>query len=78
MYVNNNLYFVGNSVTGIYIFFKKKLHLCMAGRIGCFPGQFALFPSFEYYSFCSAHNIVTKNESTSQKTLNFCNNITNN
>jgi len=27
----------------------------MAGRKECFPSQFALFPSFEYYSFCSAH-----------------------
>ena len=28
----------------------------MAGRTECFPSQFALFPSFEYYYICSAHN----------------------
>ena len=35
-------------------------HLCLPGRKECFPSQFALFPSFEYYSFCSAHSIVYK------------------
>ena len=43
----------------IYTFFSRRSsHLCMAGRKECFPSQFALFPSFEYYSFCSAHNTV--------------------
>ena len=56
MYANNNLYFVvGNLVTEIYIFSRRSSHLCMSGRKECFPSQFALFPSFEYYSFCSAH-----------------------
>ena len=31
MYANNNLYFVGNLVTEIYIFFKKKFS-SMYGR----------------------------------------------
>ena len=30
----------------------------MSGRRECFPSQSALFPSFEYYSFCSAHTFL--------------------
>ena len=54
MYANNNLYFVGNLVTEIY-FSRSCSHLCVSGRRECFPCQIALFPSFEYHSFCSAH-----------------------
>ena len=53
MYVNNNLYFVvGNLVTEIYIFSRRSSHLCRPVE----KSQLALFPSFEHYSFCSAHN----------------------
>ena len=53
------MYFVvGNLVTEIYIFSRRSSHLCMAGRKECFPSQFALFPSFEYYSFYSAHKTI--------------------
>ena len=41
-----------------YTFSRSCSHLCMAGRKECFPCQLALFPSFEYYSFCSAHRII--------------------
>ena len=57
MFANNNLYFVGNLVTEIY-FFSRSYHLSVSGRKECFPCQLALFPSFEYYSFCSAHNYM--------------------
>ena len=46
------MYFVGNLVTEIY--FSRSV----SGRRECFPCQLALFPSFEYYSFCSAHKPV--------------------
>ena len=43
----------------------------MAGRKECFPSQFALLPSFEYYFFCSAHtNIDLKYIKQSQILMN--------
>ena len=66
MYANNDLYFVGNLVTKIYTFSRSCSHLCMAGRKECFPSQFTLFPSFEYYPFCSAHKDTHKIAASSQ------------
>ena len=69
MYVNNNLYFVGNLLTEMY-FFKKKFSSMYAWRIECLSSLFAFGfvslrvafppphfrPFDEQYSFWSVHN----------------------